>query len=342
MKETGMDLLLSNEDNKYAKKYDGDSTTFLFLNIVFLAIFDGILVFMLFDIEKKHGINWQKIKENLYNILNKDKLVKTAQIINSQYADYDILFLQEVRNNLLDDLESNDALKQIAQNYDIIFPEKVSKNNQTSIICLRKGTFSSAEVKEVSDEYFEVYDGKTAIGNGDLFVICVSEYLLISFHGDSGGMASGDLMKAIDELQRGKYKDKKLICGIDANTHCDAVSDGKKKYAVGAFDALLKELGFCTCFDGKPTKHTVNSARTYLQPQLNKAVKKKKLLEDDVDFRAPKDYICYLENQFGVKKGSTNVDNQGNGGYNASFEYVIPSESFPSDHAIISAELVLK
>jgi len=313
------------------------------LNIVFLAIFDAILVFMLFDIESKTGINWQKIKENLYNILNKDKLVKTAQIIKSHYLDYDILFLQEVRNNLLDDLESNEALKDIAENFDILFPKKVSKNNQTSIICLNKGTMlkSSPEVTEVSDEYFEAYDGKTAIGNGDLFAICVSDYLLISFHGDSGGMASGDMMQTVDALQS-KFKDKKLIVGIDANTHCDAVSDGKKKYSVSAFDGKLRSLGFGTCFGDKPTKHTVNSARTYLQPQLNKAVKKELLLKDDVDFRAPKDYIIFLENQFGVKKDSVNVNNKGNGGYDASFEYVIPSESFPSDHAIVSAHLVMK
>merc|ERR550539_413252 len=132
--------------------------------------------------------------------------------------------------------------------------------------------------------------------------------LLVSFHGDSGGMASGDVMKTIAKIHKEKYSDHKLVIGIDANTHSDSVADGKKKYGVSSFDALLKELGFATCFGGLPTRSTVNSARTYLQPQLNKAVKREDLLIEDADHRSPKDYIVFVDGQFGVKEESI-VDN---------------------------------
>jgi len=343
MDEIGINILSKNVDNKYAKKYDGDNINFLLLNIIFLAIFDAILIFILFDIQSKHNIDWQKIKSNLYQILNKNKINRTVQIMNVQYADYDILFLQEVRNNLLDDVKQNNELKSFADKYHIIYPKKLSKNNQTSIICLKKSRFDATKVLDVSNEYYTEINSKL-IGDGDLLVINISDFILISFHGDSGGMASSDVIKGIAKMQQmEKYKTQKFVIGIDANTHCDNVADGKKKYSVNAFNALLNELDFNDCFDGNlPTKHTVNSARTYLQPQLNKAVKKEDIIKENVDFRAPKDYIVFGKNQFDVKKEFTIIDNKGNGKYDGNFEYVFPSSQFPSDHAIISAHLKIK
>lgn len=345
MDDIGIDILTQNEKNKYAAKYAGGSRTFLLLNIIFLAIFDGILVFMLFDIERQQGIDWQRIKQTLYKILNKDKMNRTAQIINNQYAEMDVLFLQEVRNNLMG---NDDALKEFAHRFDIIYPQQMSKNNQTSVICLRKDKFGQnvQKVTDVSAVFYKELEKQTLIGEGDLICLVVADYILISFHADSGGMASADLMSAIHRVQQSKeYGDKKLVIGMDANTHSDNVSDNKKKYSVSAFDALLKRLSFCTCFYGQMPnnlKHTVNSARTYLQPQLNKAVKREDITKQNVDFRAAKDYIVFADKQFDAKKGCTVVDNQGNGKYEEKLEYVIPSQQFPSDHAIISAHLIRK
>ena len=92
-----------------------DNAVFLHLDVIVLAIFDAILVFMVFDIQSKKGTDWQLVKRNLYGILNKHKLNRTVEIINDQYKGYDVLFLQEVRNNLMDDLEQNDNLKLFAK-----------------------------------------------------------------------------------------------------------------------------------------------------------------------------------------------------------------------------------
>merc|ERR1712228_914862 len=344
MKERGIDILEQNVDNKYAKKFGrSNNSVFLYLNVILLAVFDALLVWMLFDIQSKQGIDWQLIKKNLYGILNKNKLNKTVEIINNQYSGYDVLFLQEVRNNLMEDMAQNENLKLFAQNYRIIFPKQVSKNNQTSIICLSKQKFENSKVEDVTNVFFENYKGKMGINHGDLIVICVAEYMLVSFHGDTGGMASGDLMKTIHEIHEKKYGDLKLVIGIDANTYYENVADGKKKYSVNAFNDLLSGIGLNSCFDGVlPTKHTTNCPRTYLQPQLNKAVKRMDIVKDKVDFRAPKDFILFYKNCFDVIGEQTIIDNTANKDYNGNVEYVLPSQDFPSDHAILSAHLKIR
>jgi len=346
MKETGLPILEQNVDNKYAKKFGReDNAIFLHLNVVLLGIFDALMVFMLFDIQSKQGINWQAIKRNLYGILNENKLNRTMEIINKQYSGFDILFLQEVRNNLLEHINGKDAsvnLTQFADNYHIIFPEKVSKNNQTSIVCLNKKRFDlkNVSVKDVTSLFFKGYKGKMGINHGDLICICVSDYLLISFHGDTGGMASGDLMKTISAVHKEKFYDYKLLIGIDANTYYANAADGKKKYSVNAFHDLLSQLKLNSCFDGVlPSKHTTNCPRTYLQPQLNKAVKKEDIVMAKTDFRSPKDFIVFGNDRFDVMDGQTVIDNMANGKYNADVEYVWPSQDFPSDHAILSTHL---
>merc|ERR1712154_287065 len=139
--------------------------------------------------------------------------LRTAQIINTQYAQMDVLFLQEVRNNFADD----DAMKELVDRFDIIYPQKMSKNNQTSVICLRKDTFAQNEVTDVSALYYKELEKQKLIGQGDLICLAVADYILISFHADSGGMASADLMSAIHRVQQSKeYRDKKLVIGMDA------------------------------------------------------------------------------------------------------------------------------
>ncbi len=40
------------------------------VNIILLAIFDGILIHLLFDIESKTNISWQNVKRLMYNLFN--------------------------------------------------------------------------------------------------------------------------------------------------------------------------------------------------------------------------------------------------------------------------------
>jgi len=44
-------------------------------------------------------------------------------------------------------------------------------------------------------------------------------YFLASFHGDTNGMASLPVLRALNEAITTYYPDHILICGMDANTH---------------------------------------------------------------------------------------------------------------------------
>ncbi len=121
------------------------------------------------------------------------------------------------------------------------------------------------------------------------------------------------------------------------------MADGKKKYSVQALQQLLAELAMKSCFGAKtPTLHTTNCPRTYLQPQLNKAVKRKDIGGEDVEFRAPKDWLISYGKGLHFVDGTLCIDNSGKRRYEADRRYVIPSEHFPPDHAIISATIIIQ
>eukprot|EP00485_Elphidium_margaritaceum_P007407 CAMPEP_0202688346 /NCGR_PEP_ID=MMETSP1385-20130828/3875_1 /ASSEMBLY_ACC=CAM_ASM_000861 /TAXON_ID=933848 /ORGANISM="Elphidium margaritaceum" /LENGTH=577 /DNA_ID=CAMNT_0049343297 /DNA_START=18 /DNA_END=1751 /DNA_ORIENTATION=+ len=352
MRDTGIDILVNQKNNKYADGYQkaglGDADDFLFINVVLLCVFDAILVFMLFEIERQSNINWQDLKMQCHKILNKDKLMNTVGILNRVYGDCDVLFLQEVRNNFVDAIGADNELK---AKYQIVFPQEKSKNNQTSIVCLKKTCFGAeAKIEEVSQEFYDCYKGSVKIGKGDLIALKVSKpnLMLVSFHGDTGGLATADVLSVIDEVVKEKEwrATHKLVIGLDANTYYDEfVGDKKDKfYSCGECNELLKRLSMAHCFDydALPQHHTSNCPRTYLQPQLNKAVKRSDMHNKFVSFRSPKDYIMFYRDQFTLNADQTMLDNTGNKHYNGDVEYVLPAQRFPSDHAIVSTKLTMK
>jgi len=336
MASTGMAILERNKNNKYATKYAafGDEAAFLSLNVALLAVFDALLIFMLFELESSTKIKWQAIKRKLGTVLNEQKLSRTVSILRAQYGRHDVLFLQEVRGNFAE---------RMLPEFHVLFPAKKSKNNQSSVICLSKARFERHEVVEVTDAFFAAYSGKMDIGRGDLVVYRAAGFLFASFHGDTGGMATADVVRTVHRVHAAEHSDCRLIFGLDANTYSAAVADGKKKYSAEALCALLEELSMESCFGGEcPVEHTTNGPRTYLQPQLNKAVRRKDIDGDHVVFRAPKDWILWSSKDADCAPRSLRRDNTGHGTYRKDRCYVIPSSGFPSDHAIVSAEIVLK
>ena len=181
------------------------------------------------------------------------------------------------------------------------------------------------------------------INPGDLTVMKAAGYLFVSFHGDTGGMATADVLRTVHRVHLDEYKECKVIMGIDANSYSESVADGKKKYSVKALQELIGELSMKSCFGGEiPQKHTTNCPRTYLQPQLNKAVKREDIGAEKVDFRAPKDWLLSYGKEMEFANNTLCIDNTGKKQYKADPLYVIPSQHFPSDHAILSAELNIK
>jgi hypothetical protein len=91
--------------------------------------------------------------------------------------------------------------------------------------------------------------------------------------------------------------------------------------------------GLTSCWGDvpNPSNYTTYNARTYLQPQLNKACKmEEKREKGDVN---PKDFILFKKNDFEVV--STWKDNTGE--KNFIEDMAFPTLTFPSDHAILSS-----
>jgi hypothetical protein len=94
-------------------------------------------------------------------------------------------------------------------------------------------------------------------------------------------------------------------------------------------------MGFASCWGINPGVHTwtTRNARTYLQPQLQKAVGiTDAARKGEVNL---KDWILFYDGQ--LKSGESARDNTGNREFAESV--VFPTLAFPSDHAIVSCLL---
>ena len=218
------------------------------------------------------------------------------------------------------------------------------------------------------------------IDAGDLFVVrCVEKsheklddcsgevseggrrYLLASFHGDTNGLATIPVINAMHKYislleinnevmthSSGEggagtdcVKSPILLFGLDANTY-ETHEQGKRQGVV-EFAERLKTLGLTTCWgDVDPSIHTTYNARTFLQPQLNKAVRMSERAKSPLTDKNPKDHIVFRAGDLrayagGCVSGVVSRDNTGEGIFDADIPF--PTLNFPSDHAIVCADL---
>ena len=99
-------------------------------------------------------------------------------------------------------------------------------------------------------------------------------------------------------------------------------------------------MGLSSCFEGMvdeavPLPHTTFNARTYLQPQLNKAIKLSERESSPLTDRNPKDFILFKTGEFQAVALSS--DNDGAGSFDAAAPF--PTLTFPSDHAVLGTTL---
>merc|ERR1719272_1595080 len=93
--------------------------------------------------------------------------------------------------------------------------------------------------------------------------------MLASFHGDTNGLASVPVLGGVHAVAQSS-SDRSLIFGLDANTYEHPGAD-KQGIAGFAQDFLSKGMNSCWGPAPEPQSHTTCNARTFLQPQLNKA-----------------------------------------------------------------------
>jgi len=217
-----------------------------------------------------------------------------------------------------------------------------SKRDQNSVLLLKKAAFDVSTVNEVTAAISDSFDKSVPVANGDLLAITVQDksgkdFMLASFHGDTNGLATIPVVSAVEKYQAGHLEAHTMVFGMDANTYSKGTfKKGKKKTQdVTEFAEFFTSRDLTSCWGDKPNpkNFTTFNARTFLQPQLNKAAKKEdKVAKGDIN---PKDFILFRKGSFKVLR--TTKDNTGKRKYIE--KMVFPTLEFPSDHGIIETTL---
>jgi len=289
---------------------------------------------------------WQPLKKTIVESLTTKKVPRTLQILEERYMTSDVIALQEVSSAFIDKAKTESKL---GGHYHIVAPSDLdATRDQNSVILLSKETFpDAANITEITSDVKEAFPTgfKVPIANGDVLVITTEDrdgtpYIIASFHGDTNGLATIPVLDAIMATQSSTPTlcNHKLLFGLDANTY-EKAKPGKMQDVL-EFGTSYVSHNLTSCFGDvpNPTNYTTYNARTYLQPQLNKACKsadKRKL--GDVN---PKDFILFGKDAFELVK--TWKDNTGNENMEYVEDMAFPTLEFPSDHGLLSTTLESK
>ena len=272
----------------------------------------------------------------MVNELNKQKFPHTLQILERTYLDSDIITLQEASSSFVDMMSKS----LIGNKFHVVSPANMdTARDQNSVILLNRATFPGGPTKEITSIVEASFPPgvDVPVARGDILAIVTSDldgtpFVVASFHGDTNGLATEPVLDAIMKTLKNDAELMKhqLIFGLDANTYEHAKP--KKQESVVEWGKHYVKQGLTSCWGDvpNPSNYTTYNARTYLQPQLNKACKMEdKRAMGDVN---PKDFILFKKNAFEVV--STWKDNTGEKKYVEDMAF--PTLTFPSDHAILS------
>ena len=320
-------LLKSIPRSKYPELTEEDEKLSLPLQIVSIAVFDAILVHMLEQVGKD---SWQDLRAEMCTALNSRKNDRVLEILSKTYGDSDVVCLQEVGGAF-----AARASQQLADFW-VSTPSsaKALSRDQNSVLMLRKSEFPSPPVDVSSTIKIE----NAPVDDGDLLVVHAthrdgSRYVIASFHGDTDGLATIPILRAVVQHAQAQGDGVKFVFGLDANAY-NKFKKGKQ-LDVREFNKEFRALKLTSCFGNEidPTNFTTFNARTFLQPQLNKASGRTEFMEKgDVN---PKDFILTFE-QHGAFSETTK-DNTGDRKYVEGM--VFPTLRFPSDHGVLRSVL---
>mmetsp|Transcript_20711 Transcript_20711/g.66829 ORF Transcript_20711/g.66829 Transcript_20711/m.66829 type:complete len:560 (-) Transcript_20711:191-1870(-) len=313
------------------------------LSAICQAAFDGILVHMLNTVGGgAHKETWQPMRRQMCVALNSRKTHRTLAILSRSYADSDAIFLQEVSGAMVAQLREHPKL---SRNFSLHVAPNDGKRDQISVLLLSRSRFDHASATSLNpafDALLAGLGGDVPVAPGDVLVLSATDaltkqtYVLASFHGDTDGLATVPVVKAMAQLLAKQPAGTRHVFGMDANTY--AVGSAKQQ-GVSEFAAEYRQLGLTSCWGDAPdpTNITTFNARTYLQPQLNKAVAYKDLASPGTGDKNPKDFLLFPKGSFGVE--STTKDNTGQKAYVERQPF--PTLTFPSDHGVLSSVLKL-
>uniref|UniRef100_A0A7S4QTB0 Endonuclease/exonuclease/phosphatase domain-containing protein n=1 Tax=Alexandrium monilatum TaxID=311494 RepID=A0A7S4QTB0_9DINO len=332
---------------KYPAVTESEEAISVPLQALCCAVFDAILVHMLNTVAPD---SWQAVKVALCGALCTNKATLTVKILEEQYAGADVVFLQECAAAFTDALHRSPVL---SARFHVLVPAELdTKRDQNSLILASKSRFDVGGIEEVTAETAKrVKDaGGAALAVGDLYAAVVrpaagspdaTPCLLASFHGDTDGLLTVPVLDAICATREARGEPKlSFIFGLDANAYSMGVAG--KKLGAQEFTEACAARGLGECWSGQTATApleccTTFNARTYLQPQLNKAVSRGAAGMDPNTDRNPKDYIVFDVKQL-APVGPPERDNTGKrGAFDADAPF--PTLNFPSDHAALLSVL---
>jgi len=327
-------MLVPIKKSKYPDITEEEEALSIPLQTMCGAIFDAILVYMMNTVSKPEV--WQPLKRTMVESLNKKKVPNTLRILETTYGKNDVVCLQEVSGAFVEEGKK----RQLGSIFHIVAPMDMdSVRDQNSVILLSKKTFPNGPTAEVTNLVQAAFpEGvDVPVAKGDILAVTATNadnvpFVIASFHGDTNGLATIPVLDAIVKAVRSDpvLAKHRLVFGLDANTYEKGIPG--KMQDVMEFGQHYQQYDLTSCWGDMPdaSNYTTYNARTYLQPQLNKACKKiEKREKGDVN---PKDFILFAKRDFDVVR--TWKDNTGEMKYIEDMAF--PTLQFPSDHGILS------
>ncbi|GMI42334.1 hypothetical protein TrCOL_g13336 [Triparma columacea] len=334
------EMLAPIKSSKYPAITPEEEAISIPLQVVAHAIFDSILVHMLNTVSGPSV--WQPMKREIVQALNKQKVPKTLGILAEQYIESDVICLQEASAAMIEEARSVPIL---SSKFHIVASAHLdAKRDQNSVVFLSKAKFPKGAESEITDLVEKAFpEGvKVPVAQGDIMAITAVDsagrsFVVASFHGDTNGLATIPVLRAIHKVMKETpaLQGHKLVFGLDANTYETGTKD---KQGVVEFGEEFVSLGYSSNWGDKPspTEYTTYNARTYLQPQLNKALKnEEKRAKGDVN---PKDFVLFEAASWEVIDNLK--DNTGKGSYLEDTPF--PTLEWPSDHGLLCCHLGAK
>lgn len=321
--------------SKYPAITEQEEIDSLPLQTLSVAIFDAILVNMMNTLSTPSI--WQPMKRRLVQSLVKTKIEKTFNILWDKYRGSDIITMEEVSSGMIEYARNWDK---IADTFTIVTPKDLDAvRDQNSVILLRKTTFPKGSLGEITSAVIDAFPPnlKVPVADGDINAIRTVDadgmpYVIVAFHGDTNGLATIPVLDAIVKAMKDdpKLRNHRLIFGLDANTYEKGIPD--KTQDVLEWAEHYTSYGLTSCWGDTPNpkNYTTYNARTFLQPQLNKACRKDGVCSHaDIN---PKDFIIFPKEHYRVVR--TWKDNTGQKKYEEGMAF--PTLNFPSDHGLLA------
>ncbi|KAF4684822.1 hypothetical protein FOZ63_024742 [Perkinsus olseni] len=296
---------LSVEKYNVASPYRENYRSF---SVVGLAVFDSILI----AISERTSVDWRDMRLGRIECVSQRPQQLVNHIAQHLLGAEDVIMLQEVSDDIQNRILSVDE----AGGYELIAESNSSGAKQRSVILIKKGCGLEIDVaaSERVREAMRAEGERQGLASGDLSVAVVTTandnpLLLASFHGDTNGRLTIPTLEVLGSLGL------PLLAGVDANCYANATPGN---LAVVDFLKAVTDTGL---YHTQPLTTTRN-LRTPLQAQSAKT----NVLDEN-----PKDYVLLTDAGMTIEKSS--VDDGGSGGQS------LPNLRFPSDHAIVKAEI---